>query len=259
MCIRNVFWVLVALLGLLPQGEAFATDRLHPPVDVMIDAGHGGIDGGATHGNLLEKDINLQIARNLYGLLEAKGYHVVLNRFGDYALSDDNQWLNNPSRHRRDLAQRKHLVIALRPQIVVSIHTNWSSNPRKHGPLVLYQANHQGYLLAAVTQNALNRVYRTAGRPVPGKTYYLLNHAICPTVIVETGFLSNSGDREKICSSGGQAQIAKALSEAIDEYFLLAGNIQAAQDDAPSWADRLRKWLEKGYRYLRTGSVDTGQ
>jgi N-acetylmuramoyl-L-alanine amidase len=218
------------------SAPAHAAREIHPILDVLIDVGHGGIDGGTSYENLLEKEINLQIAQLLYQRLAEKGYVIALNRTNDYALSDDNRWLQNPSRHLRDLAQRKHLAMELRPQAMISLHVNWSRDARKSGPLVLYQKNNQSYFLAELMQNALNRLYQTKGIPVKGKTYYVLNHSACPTVIVEMGFISNQNDRQMLTEAARQKQIAETIAAAVDEYFFLLGHINGrkqTQADEP--------------------------
>lgn len=219
MMLQNVLRIMaILLLCMLVPTQARAIDTF-PPVDIIIDPGHGGIDSGTKFGDLYEKDINLQIAKILYKELSDYGYHVVLNRTGDYALSEDNIWSEDRSRHKRDLAQREHFAIELRPKIMVSLHVNWSRNPKTHGPLVLYQKNTRSYLLADHIQHSLNQLYKTTWLPQPGKTYYLLNHSPCPTVIVEMGFISNNIDRERLTTSSSQIQIAKAIGKSINEYF----------------------------------------
>jgi N-acetylmuramoyl-L-alanine amidase len=203
------------------QPPVTRAEKHYPPVDVLIDVGHGGIDGGTFYQDIYEKDINLLIGQKLYRRLSQSGYHVVLNRTGDYALSDHNQWLQSRSRHRRDLAQRKKMVEELRPKILISLHVNWSKNPGKQGPYVLYQDDHQSYLLAQILQDTLNRSEGTRNPPVPSRIYYLLNHDLCPSVIVEMGFLSNSQDRENLLNPRYQDKIAEAVESAIDHYFTL--------------------------------------
>lgn len=212
-----------------PCTLARAMPEIQPILDVLIDVGHGGVDSGTSHENLLEKEINLQMAHILYQRLSEKGYRVGVNRTNDYALSDENRWLQNPSRHLRDLAQRKHLAIELRPQAMISLHVNWSGDPRRRGPVVLYQKNNQSYFLAYVMQNALNKLYQMNHIPVMGRTYYVLNHSACPTVIVEMGFVSNQKDRQMLTSPAKQQQLAEAIAAAIDEYFFLLGNINGHQ------------------------------
>lgn len=192
-----------------------------PEPVILIDAGHGGIDGGTSYEQILEKDINLEIGRRLYVVLRSHGYRAILNRTGDYALSDDNRWLQNRSRHIRDLAQRKELSEQLPASIVVSLHVNWGRNKSKRGPLVLHQNEGRSAVLAASIQQSLERLYRLDNARVPelGKPFYLLNHIDCPAVIVEMGFLSNAEDRAILTNGRGQQKIAEALYRGIAEYF----------------------------------------
>lgn len=188
---------------------------------VMIDAGHGGIDGGASHGDILEKHITLDLARRLYGLLEAGGYLAVLNRDGDYALSDDNRWLNSRSRHTRDLAQRKELAETLKAGLVVSVHVNWSPSASSRGPLVLYRSKEgRSYLLARSIQEQLNAIYGTRAVPKAGKPFYLLNQTSGAAVIVEAGFISSPADRALLCSPAGRQKLAEAVADGVATYLM---------------------------------------
>ncbi|WP_339159316.1 N-acetylmuramoyl-L-alanine amidase [Paenibacillus sp. FSL W8-0186] len=190
-----------------------------PQPVILIDAGHGGIDGGTSYGDILEKDINLEIGRRLYVILRSHGYRAILNRTGDYALSDDNRWLRNRSRHIRDLAQRKQLSEELPSEIVVSLHVNWGRNRAKRGPIVLHQNEGRSAILAFSIQNSLDSLYAASSLPQVGKPFYLLNHVDCPAVIVETGFLSNAEDRAMLISKRGQQKIAEAIYGGIVQYF----------------------------------------
>ena len=200
------------------------------PIDVIIDAGHGGVDGGASYQAIYEKEINLQIAKLLYEKLSQLGYQVVLNRSGDYALSEENKWLGSPSRHRRDLAQRKQLAAELQAELMVSIHANWSHLTAKRGPLVLYQKNSQSFMLADMIQHSLNRMHKIKTKPKPGGEYYLLQHSLCPTIIVEVGFLSNAQDRRLLVNPREQAKIAASIASAIADYLLLVGKMRSSMD-----------------------------
>lgn len=187
---------------------------------ILIDAGHGGIDGGTSYGDILEKDITLAISRRLFLLLRADGFDAILNRTGDYAPSDENLWLRSRSRHLRDLAQRKELAETLPANVVVSIHINWAKSPSKHGPLVLFRQEGRSFLLAKTIQDQLNRLYGMKTTPVPGKPFYLLNKITATTVIVEAGFISSPEDRAKLCSPQGQEAIAEAVANGIAAYLM---------------------------------------
>ncbi|WP_068786243.1 N-acetylmuramoyl-L-alanine amidase family protein [Paenibacillus phocaensis] len=214
---------LVPGIGIPPASADGGKDLRHafPEPVILIDAGHGGIDGGTSYEQILEKDINLEIGRRLYVVLRSHGYRAILNRTGDYALSDDNRWLQSRSRHMRDLAQRKELSEQLPASIVVSLHVNWGRNNTKRGPLVLHQNEGRSAVLAAAIQQSLERFYQqgTTRLPELGKPFYLLNHIDCPAVIVEMGFLSNAEDRAILTNRRGQQRIAEALYRGIAEYF----------------------------------------
>lgn len=205
-------------------GQENDNSKLHnlypfPQKVILIDVGHGGIDGGTSYGDILEKDINLAISRKLFMLLRQEGYPAVLNRDADYALSDDNRWHRSSSRHRRDLSQRKQLSSEIPTKLVVSVHVNWGKNTSKRGGIILHQSEGRSILLADIIQDKLNRVYRNRNHITLGKAYYLLNQTQVPAVIIETGFLSNSEDRQLLTSRNGQMQIAEAIADGIISYL----------------------------------------
>lgn len=220
-------WLFILLLPILminPVDPKAApqlplSPEIIPETDILIDVGHGGIDGGTSHNTLLEKDLNLEIARKLYTELTAKNYRVVINRTGDYALSDDNFWKKIRSRHRRDLVQRKEIVNRLKPKVMISLHVNWASRKSESGGVVLYQNNDDSKRLAKSIQNCLNHLYERDHVPVYGKTFFLLKHSQVPSVIVEMGFISNSGDRHRLTNSKLQEELAKALASGVEQYL----------------------------------------
>ncbi|MED1919496.1 N-acetylmuramoyl-L-alanine amidase [Bacillus thuringiensis] len=213
------------------------------PFHILIDVGHGGVDSGTSYGDLYEKDINLQIAKQLYQQLTEAGYTVALNRNKDIALSDENRWLDNRSRHIRDLAQRKNLAKEIGPQMLLSLHVNWASNSRRRGAILLYQDTEQSYMLAELLQNSLNKLSGTNNQPVRGKTYYMLRHNYCPSVIVEMGFISNAHDREMLTNPKAQEKIAQAITEAVSEYVKLSGNLKTEARVKESWWRKLMSSL----------------
>lgn len=204
-----------------PQFTGPDYQRALPTADLIIDAGHGGIDGGAHYKEVLEKDINLAIAKKVYLLLRSSGVRAVLNRNGDYALSDDNRWHPSRSRHKRDLSQRSQLSGEIEARIVISLHVNWARNEKVRGPLVLHQEEGQSALLAYCIQDALNRQQQTRFLPKSGKPFYLLNVVKQPAVIVEMGFISHEGDREMLTDPRKQQQVAAAIASGVRNYILI--------------------------------------
>lgn len=190
-----------------------------PTTAVIIDVGHGGIDSGAVHGNIYEKDINLEVGKRLYALLQSRGIPAVLNRSHDYALSDDNRWHRTSSRHLRDLSQRMGLTREIEHVIFISLHVNAGNNPRAHGPLVLHQQHGESYLLASSIQSEMNALFQTAKRPVAVNSFYVLKHVKSPAVLIELGFISNERDRARLTSSQEQTNIAASIANGISHYF----------------------------------------
>ncbi|GAA3408396.1 N-acetylmuramoyl-L-alanine amidase [Paenibacillus hodogayensis] len=216
--IACLFWL--ALWLPLTDRTASAEPSPVAGVDVLIDVGHGGIDGGTSHGDLLEKQLNLMVGKKIYDRLNAMGIRVAINRTHDFAPSDDNDWLATRSRHLRDLAQRKLLIDALNPKLTVSIHTNWAKNPSARGPGVLYQLNQPSHILAHLLADRLNALYGTKAVPYTGNTFYLLHRSKTPAVIVEMGYISNASDREMLTGKAGQTKIAEAVASAIVDYLI---------------------------------------
>lgn len=233
MMLRKIFTALSAL-ALMNAGAAGASagrpplhaisdsdsdqDWALPQAAVIIDVGHGGVDGGASAGQILEKDINLAVGKKLYLLLKSQGIPAVLNRTGDYALSEDNRWHATSSRHRKDLSQRRQLTEEIGSELLVSLHVNWSKDRSTRGPLVLHQKQGESALLAFCIQDTLNRQQNTAFLPKEGKPYYLLKHVKQPSVIVEMGFMSNGRDLSMLTDPHKQQQIAIAIASGIRQY-----------------------------------------
>ncbi|RUS43965.1 N-acetylmuramoyl-L-alanine amidase [Cohnella sp. AR92] len=232
---RRIGWLTVlgiagaALLGgwasppeSVPSNQPLSPHRYTMPhAEVLIDAGHGGIDSGTHWGDILEKDINLAISRKLYIVLKSRGVEAVLNRTGDYALSDDNRW-HSASRHNRDLSQRKGLSDVIHPELFVSIHVNWSKRRSNRGPIVIHQDEGRSALLGSFIQDGLNRQQHSRRLSIPSNKYYVLNRVKVPSVIVETAFLSDARDREMLTSPRGQSRVALAIADGIMAYLCVS-------------------------------------
>jgi len=190
-----------------------------PVTAVIIDAGHGGIDGGAAFGNIYEKDINLDVGKRLYALLQSRGIPAILNRTHDYALSDDNRWHRTSSRHLRDLSQRMGLTREIEHVIFVSLHVNAGKNSRAHGPIVLHQHQGESYLLATSIQSEMNALFKTAKRPVEVDKIYVLKYVKSPAVLIELGFITNENDRARLTTPHEQTKIANSIADGISQYF----------------------------------------
>lgn len=194
---------------------------------IVVDAGHGGIDGGACRDGILEKDINLSIALKLKSILEERGYTVVMTREEDISLDDLDQ--SGQNRQRRDLAARTAVINGSGAELFVSIHVNdYARRPSADGSIVFYGDYFpHNKALALCIQRALNGITvngqkRTVHDPREGD-YYLLNHAQVPGVIVETAFLTNAAERRLLADDAFHDRLARAVALGIGQYFSQTG------------------------------------
>ncbi|QUH25846.1 N-acetylmuramoyl-L-alanine amidase family protein [Serpentinicella alkaliphila] len=189
---------------------------------IVIDPGHGGIDGGTCHGNdILEKNINLSISLKLKKELQKRGATVVMTRETDDSLDDH---INNGNRHAEDLRERVRIINNSNADLFISIHVNYTKNIKRQGPIVFYYLySEKSKVLAENVQTHLNGLsaYKEIGlnrRPVEG-SYYILKNTLPPGVIIETGFISNEVDRELLLEEKHQKEITILIKNSIVEYF----------------------------------------
>lgn len=181
-------------------------------ITIVIDPGHGGRDPGANVGALLEKEINLDIAKRVKSYLENQGYRVHLTRTTDTNLVN---WKKNGSYQRASLQERIDIAKKHSYPILISIHCNSSSNRNHSGPQTFYkEGDLEGEKLAVHIQGQLAQLRKTNRQAATGE-YYLLNNAPFPTVIVEIGFLSNEQDRKMLSEGEFRQRVAQAIGQGI--------------------------------------------
>jgi len=207
---------LVLLSGLFVTGEksanvsAKATQRY----TVIIDAGHGGFDGGAVaFDGTLEKDLNLSVALKLDSVLKIMGYDTVLVRDTDVSTADDKG--TERSQKVSDIKARLRLTEKYKDALFVSIHMNKYTSPQPHGAQVFYSQVDGSKELAECIQRSITAGVQTDNKRVVKKTtkdIYLLYHAVIPSVIAECGFISNPDDLLKLKSDEYQMKMAAAIA-----------------------------------------------
>lgn len=186
---------------------------------VVIDAGHGGIDPGKVGINgALEKDINLQIARQVKEFLEANDIRVVMTRETEDGLYDSDA----SNKKVQDMKRRIALIEEAAPVLTVSIHQNSYPEEYVHGAQVFYyNGSREGQQLAELIQaQMVEKVDPENKRQVKANdSYYLLKKTGIPIVIVECGFLSNQAEAEKLCAEAYQEKMAWAIHMGILQYL----------------------------------------
>lgn len=189
---------------------------------IIVDAGHGGVDGGATsiYGDL-EKDINLSIALNFKQLLEASGFKVIMIREGDYSIHDEDA---NSIRKKKmtDLNNRLKLVNSTDNAVLVSIHQNIYGVSKYSGAQVFYSPNNPlSKVMAEIFQAKIIEMIQpqnTRKTKQCTKDIFLLYNATPPAILVECGFLSNPEEAAKLKDPKYQKKFAFVLLCALLSY-----------------------------------------
>lgn len=188
---------------------------------VIVDAGHGGEDGGAsTADGVLESQLNLAIALRLEQVLALCGCPVEMIRRTDTAVYSEGAE-SFSEKKTSDLKNRVAQVNAAPRAILISIHQNHFTQSQYAGAQVFYAASEGSRDLAEITQGALRQALDPDNnREIkPGDAIYLLEQIQCPGVLVECGFLSNAAEAKQLQTPTYQTKIACAVAGAAIRYL----------------------------------------
>lgn len=182
---------------------------------VIIDAGHGGVDGGAVGvDGVVEKGINLAISLKLKALFTASGYQVIMTREDDRSIHDEG---SETIRRKKttDIHNRFKIMEENPKALFLSIHQNKFGQSQYSGTQVFYSANNEiSKVLAQSIQESVKAQLQPqndrAIKPA-GDNLYLLYHAKSPAVLVECGFLSNPTEAGLLQSDAYQNKMAFAI------------------------------------------------
>lgn len=212
----SLFLLLAA--GLRGTSESvFSGQQLTGRPVFVIDAGHGGMDGGAVSvTGTYESRINLDIARRLEKLMGLLGYDTVMLRSGEGDLSTEGETVR--ARKNSDLRNRVAAVNSQSGALLVSIHQNHFTQSRYSGPQVFCAADAASQSLGAGMQSALNAA--TGGRREckTADSVYLMNHINCSGVLVECGFLSNPTEARLLENEAYQKKLCTVIAAVLAEY-----------------------------------------
>lgn len=203
-----------------------------PERQLILDAGHGGEDGGAVSiTGVAESTINLAITLKIDQILGFYGVCPILLRDTDISLHDAGA---DTLRKKKvsDLKNRVSTIESIEDGVLISVHQNTFTNQKYHGAQVFYRETKESLALAELTQDALRRGMDANNDRVPTKipdSIYLMNHISCTAILVECGFLSNPEEEEKLRSGGYQTQLALCIASA----WLQSTEIQGGNPPVP--------------------------
>lgn len=190
-------------------------------MSIVLDAGHGGADGGVVgkQTKVKESTLNLQITQRLQAVLEDMGFDVILTRKTAAGLYG----MPTKGFKKRDMQKRKEIVQDANPDFVVSIHQNYYPSASTRGGQVFYLGGSEtGAALALAVQEQLNATYAEQGvKPRASKAaeYFMLTCSQNPSIIVECGFLSNGKDERLLVDAIFQEKIARSIAGGIVTYL----------------------------------------
>jgi len=196
---------LFCFLFVLCIGVNFASaDPTHPnKIKVVIDAGHGGLDTGAEVNSVLEKQIVADVSAQLKELCTDKNIEIILLRTEDEFMS---------------LQERVAKIEALSPDLVISLHANYSKNRDRNG-VEVYVADNEytmrsSFFGTKILESFKRKDFKTSD--LKSANFFLLKNLKCPAVTVELGFLSNSEDMKYLNSEFGQKFLAKQIVSSLN-------------------------------------------
>jgi len=188
---------------------------------IGIDAGHGGPDGGASSkSGVVEKDVNLAIARQLRDYLQEAGAVVFMTREEDVDLADAGT-KSLSKRKTEDLNARVKYIEKKNTDLFLSIHMNAMPSTRWSGAQTFYYPGHpDNYTLASLIQNEIIRNLNNTDRVVKQMTSkFLLKSLKMPSALIEVGFLSNPEEARNLGNPAYQKKVAASIYQGILRYY----------------------------------------
>ena len=170
---------------------------------IVIDPGHGGIDGGATFNGVIEKNVTLPISLRLRDYLQEQGALVLMTREKDVDLASSNS-RSIRERKRTDLIARTKFINNSEADLYISVHANAFPQVNSKGAQTFYSPKFSENKQAAKLMESV----------------YLVKHANKPGVLVEVGFLSNDEERRNLQNKVYQDDIALSIYTGVIRYFL---------------------------------------
>lgn len=191
--------------------------------EIVLDAGHGGLDPGAVSADgISEKDINLDIVLILRDLLTASGFSVTLTRETDCSLHEEG-CRTVAQKKTSDLKKRLSIIKEHPQAVVVSVHQNYFGESKYHGAQMFAgPKNEQSRVLAECLQTSFRQTLQPENtREVKTATssVYIIHEAPNPIVLAECGFLSNPQESKQLADPDYRKAVALTLYQGILAYY----------------------------------------
>jgi len=190
---------------------------------IVVDAGHGGVDGGATScTGILESKFNLDVALRVNDLLHLLGRRTIMIRSEDISIYTEGESI--AAKKISDLKERVRIVNETESAVLLSIHMNYFSDSRYYGPQVFYADTENSKSYAEAIQSALNSNLGSANKRTIKKAsgIYLLEHIESPGILIECGFLSNQEEEAKLRDPEYQKKLSCLIAATTSTFLMNA-------------------------------------
>lgn len=182
---------------------------------IVLDAGHGGYDAGASKGSTKEKDLNLKII-----------YTNMKKYFSSNAPETKVYWTRTTDSFIT-LADRAAFAKKVGADIFISLHMNSATSSSAHGNEVYYSVSNNSKSFSGLTSKTMATFFRSnllfdldlSNRGTKSAGYYVLRHNTVPAILIELGFMSNSSDLNKLKNATFQQNAAKSIYNSINALF----------------------------------------
>lgn len=187
---------------------------------IVIDAGHGGIDGGATScSGVLESKLNLDIALKLEAIMQLLGFDTVMIRTTDTSIYTEGNTI--ASQKVSDLKERVRIVNETPNAILISIHQNTFPDGRYSGAQVFYSGAENSRELAQAMQTNFNQTLcRGSNRKIKkANGVYLMQNINATGVLLECGFITNPEEEAKLRSDEYQIKLCCVIASTVSSFL----------------------------------------
>lgn len=187
---------------------------------IIIDAGHGGEDGGATScSGVLEREMNLEVAKRLNDLLNFLGYQTIMIRTDDSAVHTEGRTI--AQRKVSDLKNRVQLVNETENALLLSIHQNYFTDSRYRGAQVFYANTEGSRRLAEMMQASFRNTINPGSSRIEksAQNIYLMDKINCDGVLIECGFLSNYHEESLLRNAEYQKKLSVVIATSVSTYL----------------------------------------
>ena len=218
MTILIVMAVLFVIASVVVYFTAIQTSVSKPEYTIVIDAGHGGIDGGCKgYSGTIERDINLEYAKTLKSYCDDFGFKTVMTRTNENGLYSP--FASN--KKKDDMLARQKIIEKSNADIVISLHMNSYALSSSRGAQVFFNEEiENSKRLADEIQNQFIKNLVKPRQASQKGDYYILNCSNTPSVIVECGFISNQEEEQLLLSDGYKDKVCYSILCGILSYLM---------------------------------------